>query len=338
MFLAPLTARSKVREVLRGLVATRQVHTISLGHAPHFYVAGTLPEFAVAPTLYASSSMPASAYFMRSHDHEDDCRGLELPKPAFTAAPAPVAIAQRAGSPRSPYSRGAQACLQCQARGGAAPLQPARNALPRPQAGAIVLKQPPGAPFQRGHPCRGSTSFRLAASCRHTLDRQRDQRRQVKHNGTNGAHPGKAPATAHTPTAARLVRRMALPAHMAQNPPLLPGAATATRKVAKPAGKASPNGREQQSDAQRQCPSKDARPDARGSPQTRSGSRRKGRQQQAVRLYRTAQAGDEEARMSADESLLHAFLLSGRSLSPSMARQGRAKAPLPATWRATLAC
>ena len=42
LFLAPLTARSKVREVLRGLVATRQVHTISLGHAPHFYVAGTL--------------------------------------------------------------------------------------------------------------------------------------------------------------------------------------------------------------------------------------------------------------------------------------------------------
>ena len=32
LFLAPLTARSKVREVLRGLVATRQVHTISLGH------------------------------------------------------------------------------------------------------------------------------------------------------------------------------------------------------------------------------------------------------------------------------------------------------------------
>ena len=66
LFLAPLTARSKVREVLRGLVATRQVHTISLGHAPHFYVAGTLPEFAAAPTIYASSSMPASAYFLRS--------------------------------------------------------------------------------------------------------------------------------------------------------------------------------------------------------------------------------------------------------------------------------
>ena len=62
LFLAPLTARSKVREVLRGLVATRQVHTISFGHAPHFYVAGTFPEFAAAPTVYASSAMPASAY------------------------------------------------------------------------------------------------------------------------------------------------------------------------------------------------------------------------------------------------------------------------------------
>src|ERR1039458_7453589 len=63
LFLAPLTARSKVREVLRGLVATRQVHTISFGHAPHFYVAGTLPEFAEPPAAYASVSMPASAYF-----------------------------------------------------------------------------------------------------------------------------------------------------------------------------------------------------------------------------------------------------------------------------------
>ena len=72
LFLAPLTARSKVREVLRGLVATRQVHTISLGHAPHFYVAGTLPEFSVAPTIYSSSSMPASPYFLHAHEREDE--------------------------------------------------------------------------------------------------------------------------------------------------------------------------------------------------------------------------------------------------------------------------
>jgi len=87
LFLAPLTARSKVREVLRGLVATRQVHTISLGHAPHFYVAGTLPEFAVPTTVYASSSMPASAYFLNSMDHEDEIPEV---RPYTPNAPEPI--------------------------------------------------------------------------------------------------------------------------------------------------------------------------------------------------------------------------------------------------------
>ena len=72
LFLAPLTARSKVREVLRGLLATRQVHTISMGHSPHFYVAGTLPEFATESSIYSSSYLPASAYFMRARDHEEE--------------------------------------------------------------------------------------------------------------------------------------------------------------------------------------------------------------------------------------------------------------------------
>jgi hypothetical protein len=80
LFLAPLTARSKVREVLRGLVATRQVHTISFGHAPHFYVAGTLPEFPVTTSVYTSSSMPASAYFLRNHD--DDLPEVEPVRPS----------------------------------------------------------------------------------------------------------------------------------------------------------------------------------------------------------------------------------------------------------------
>jgi hypothetical protein len=91
MFLAPLTARSKVREVLRGLVATRQVHSLALGHAPHFYVAGTLPEFAAPTTIYASSSMPASSYFLRSYEHEESVRFSVAPKtsPQFVSAPVP---------------------------------------------------------------------------------------------------------------------------------------------------------------------------------------------------------------------------------------------------------
>ncbi len=103
MFLAPLTARSKVREVLRGLVATRQVHSISMGHAPHFYVAGTLPEFAIAPTAYASSSMPASAYFLHSHEHDEEPRDRFGYHPPVSAPPpvsfAPPVAAQAAVPP-----------------------------------------------------------------------------------------------------------------------------------------------------------------------------------------------------------------------------------------------
>jgi hypothetical protein len=72
IFLSPLTARSKIREVIRGLVATRQVHTLTLGHAPHYYVAGTLPEFAPASSVYASSAMSNTSYFARFQDHEDN--------------------------------------------------------------------------------------------------------------------------------------------------------------------------------------------------------------------------------------------------------------------------
>jgi hypothetical protein len=83
LFLAPLTARSKVREVLRGLVATRQVHTISMGHAPHFYVAGTLPEFTAPASIYAgsysSSAMPASAQFLRSYERDYDAHVPSVP-------------------------------------------------------------------------------------------------------------------------------------------------------------------------------------------------------------------------------------------------------------------
>jgi 23S rRNA pseudouridine2605 synthase len=68
VFLSSLTARSKIREVLRGLVATRQVHTLSMGHSPHFYVAGTLPAFAPTTTVYASTL--GSAYLSQLREEE----------------------------------------------------------------------------------------------------------------------------------------------------------------------------------------------------------------------------------------------------------------------------
>ncbi|WP_420237834.1 hypothetical protein ACOBR2_19955 [Telmatobacter bradus] len=90
-FLSPLTARSKVREVIRGLVATRQVHTLTLGHAPHFYVAGTLPEFSAPPAYYASSTIGSSGYFLTRE--EEEASVLRIPatpsvdQPAAQAAP-----------------------------------------------------------------------------------------------------------------------------------------------------------------------------------------------------------------------------------------------------------
>ena len=87
LFLAPLTARSKIREVLRGLVATRQVHTINLGHAPHFYVAGTLPEFTAPATSYTSAALPA--YYAHSRGWEDESAETEPRRAATPAAPAP---------------------------------------------------------------------------------------------------------------------------------------------------------------------------------------------------------------------------------------------------------
>jgi len=102
LFLAPLTARSKIREVLRGLLATRQVHTISLGHAPLFYVAGTLPEFPDPPTLYASSSVQASAYFMHSEQYDEDLPEVDAAKPEISAAPAAPAAQSKPAETHAP--------------------------------------------------------------------------------------------------------------------------------------------------------------------------------------------------------------------------------------------
>ena len=45
VFLSPLASRTKVREVIRGLTATRQLSTYSLDAQPLLYLEGTLPEF-----------------------------------------------------------------------------------------------------------------------------------------------------------------------------------------------------------------------------------------------------------------------------------------------------
>ena len=85
MFLSPLTSRSKIREVVRGLAATRQVHTTNLGSSPMFYVAGTLPEFPAAPSFQISTSFPpyrGSSYLGLDRDLHGDDDGAEVNFPS----------------------------------------------------------------------------------------------------------------------------------------------------------------------------------------------------------------------------------------------------------------
>jgi len=96
LFLSPLTARSKVREVIRGLVATRQVHTIALGHSPHFYVAGTLPEFPAVTSIYTGSSFGSSGYGYSYSSFEREERPYQAPQ--VHTPPAPAHVAQPAAA------------------------------------------------------------------------------------------------------------------------------------------------------------------------------------------------------------------------------------------------
>jgi hypothetical protein len=188
MFLAPLTARSKVREVLRGLVATRQVHSISLGHAPHFYVAGTLPEFAVTPSLYTSSSMPASAYFMRSRDLEDDLPEIEVPSPvftapAFTAPPVPSVPLEIHASAEVHAPRTTPVC-------SAATRKPASNGKP---AAARPHFSRPATHSRDRKPAQSSASSRpvrrSSADTRTASARPAGSRSAAGSRTTNGARP-----------------------------------------------------------------------------------------------------------------------------------------------------
>ena len=112
VFLAPLTSRSKVREVIRGLVATRQVHTISMGHLQYYYVAGTLPEFAPAATVYGSIGLLAGnfpyyhGYGQEAHEHE--ARRPE-PHPSAASANSAIAAQEPLGSSRGAEHRPAAA-------------------------------------------------------------------------------------------------------------------------------------------------------------------------------------------------------------------------------------
>jgi hypothetical protein len=184
LFLAPLTARSKVREVLRGLVATRQVHTISMGHAPHFYVAGTLPEFAPAPIVYTNTTIPVSTYYMRGNDlrggdQEETRLALPFSQPPAFSSPAPSL------TPKAPEAQVPQAPARPPIQ-GTKPTAP-RTHFSRPAPHTRSRK--PGALSRPGQSANGSRIVRRGADARPSASRASN--RSHPSNGsrpTNGSH------------------------------------------------------------------------------------------------------------------------------------------------------
>ena len=58
IFLSPVASRSRVREAVRGLSATRQIHSLSMDAQTYHFLEGGLPEFA-EPALPAATTEPS---------------------------------------------------------------------------------------------------------------------------------------------------------------------------------------------------------------------------------------------------------------------------------------
>ena len=103
IFLSPVASRSRVREAVRGLAATRQIHSLSMDAQTYYFLEGGLPEFAelVAPPAASTEPMqPAAGVIARV---ETPRRPLPDQRDARTDRPArPMRPALPAGRPPKP--------------------------------------------------------------------------------------------------------------------------------------------------------------------------------------------------------------------------------------------
>jgi hypothetical protein len=239
MFLSPLTARSKIREVLRGLVATRQVHTLTLGHSPHFYVAGTLPEFTPAPTIYASSI--GSAYLSQLREAEDRYEPISA---SVAVADQPAARQESGNGVHSAASNGNGSKTRSQFA------RPSSHARERKPAASSARRGPEGHSGRSGaaRPGSGRTAATRTGSGGNHWSSQSSKNgsgnghspaRTTKSNGTE--RNGTAKRTAKAPAPAWKSRNGNHPATGA--PKSSTARPASTRKDARPAGHSARNGR-----------------------------------------------------------------------------------------------
>ena len=83
VFLSPVASRSRVREAVRGLSATRQIHTLSMDAQTYYFLENGLPEFAelAAPSAPAETGgSPAAPAGAETQAEKDPGNG----SPGFT--------------------------------------------------------------------------------------------------------------------------------------------------------------------------------------------------------------------------------------------------------------
>jgi 23S rRNA pseudouridine2605 synthase len=183
IFLSPLASRSRVREAVRGLSATRQIHSLSMDAQTYHFIEGGLPEFAevAAPPAerredFAPATRPQPARRPSPPQRRDQAaRPL---RPASAISPPPTSAPRIASRPKPEHRP---------ERGGRAETRPE----PRPAA-APPSRPPTRVDWKRpAHPGARSARPQAAASGRPPVWRGKDG--AARPSGKAGAAPGSRP-------------------------------------------------------------------------------------------------------------------------------------------------
>jgi 23S rRNA pseudouridine2605 synthase len=144
IFLSPVASRSRVREAVRGLSATRQIHTLSMDAQTYYFLENGLPEFAEL----AAQSTPAAT---------------EASGPSLAQRPRPrkIQATARPDLPAAPPSASAPIFRRTRNEAGPGP-RPEPGPVPKPAAAQPAARAGWKTPARPGSP--GRPAWKPAAS------------------------------------------------------------------------------------------------------------------------------------------------------------------------------
>ena len=157
IFLSPVASRSRVREAVRGLSATRQIHSLSMDAQTYYFLEGGLPEFAevaAAPVVSAEAPRPAAGTAARVEtprqplpaQRKDWAARPMRPASPSSRPPSPAPAAARSRPESRPESR---AKSRPEPRPAAAPAKTEWTGPRRPAAQWRAGGKPPAAGTRR---------------------------------------------------------------------------------------------------------------------------------------------------------------------------------------------